>query len=738
MGPAPALLDRRLLFFTGKGGVGKSTVTAATALLAAEHGKRVLLVEVDAKNNLTALFEHAPVGFEPRQVHPGVYAMQMDTEASLREYLKVQAKVPVFGRIGPIARAFDFVATAAPGVKEILTVGKVCWELRESLAGRADWDLIVVDAAATGHVISQLDAPGAIQELVQVGPIRNQTGWMVDLLSDPSLTALNVVTSPEEMPVNETIELVATARQELDVPLGVVIVNRVLPELFTHADEAVFDALREPGPAEVLQDRAGHGVDRGARRGAARRLDASEPLGAPGPPARGGRPAVAADPVPVRPRPRAAGHPHGGGGAGPGARMTDDAPSLAALLSTREVVVFCGSGGVGKTSVAAASALTAAARLGGKVLVLTIDPARRLADALGLEAFGNVARRVPLDAYAELGVEPRGELWAAMLDTKRSWDELVLRHAPDEATAYRILDNRMYHNVTSRFVQSHDYIAMERLYEIHASGEYDLIIIDTPPTRNAIDFLEAPARMAEFFGGRLLRWLTMPYRLGGGRGGRMFNAASRPFYQMADRVLGSQFLQDIAEFFLNFQSMYGGFVERAQSVEQLLHDRRTTFAVVTTLEGAPLREAETFCRELATRGFDLGALVLNKVLPDYLLSPDGEHAADVLGRDHDALARELAETGGADAALADTASTARVLRTLADSFHNYEVVARREAELRTELSRLARPGPEVVVSVPSFDADIADVRGLARIGEVLFAHGAPVVPGGGGAGTIPP
>jgi anion-transporting ArsA/GET3 family ATPase len=409
--------------------------------------------------------------------------------------------------------------------------------------------------------------------------------------------------------------------------------------------------------------------------------------------------------------------------------MTDAAPSLAALLAAREVVVFCGSGGVGKTSVAAASALTAAARLGGKVLVLTIDPAKRLADALGLEAFGNVARRVPLDAYTELGIEPRGELWAAMLDTKRSWDELVLRHAPDEATAYRILDNRLYHNVTSRFVQSHDYIAMERLYEIHASGEYDLIVIDTPPTRNAIDFLDAPARMAEFFGGRLLRWLTMPYRIGGGRGGRMINVASRPFYQMADRVLGSQFLQDIAEFFLNFQSMYSGFVERAHSVEQLLHDRRTTFAVVTTLEGAPLREAETFCHELTTRGFDLGALVINKALPDYLLSDDGERAADVLARDSDVLAHELAVAGG-EPALDDTPSTARVLRTLADSFHNYAVVAQREAELRSELSRLAPPGPEVLVSVPSFAADIADARGLARIGEALFAHG--------DAGTIAP
>jgi len=257
---APDLLDRRLLFFTGKGGVGKSTVTAATALLAAERGKRVLLVEVDAKDNLTTLFEHAPVGFEPKQIHPNVFVMQMNTEASLREYLKVNVKVPVIGRIGPLARAFDFVANAAPGVKEILTVGKVCWELRESLAGRADWDLIVVDAAATGHVIGQLDAPRAIQELVHVGPVRQQTDWMVELLSDPALTALNVVTSPEEMPVNETIELIEKARAEIDVPLGSVIVNRVLPEPFTRTDEPVFDALREPAALEVLEAEAGAAV----------------------------------------------------------------------------------------------------------------------------------------------------------------------------------------------------------------------------------------------------------------------------------------------------------------------------------------------------------------------------------------------------------------------------------------------------------------------------------------------
>src|SRR6476620_4179255 len=154
--------------------------------------------------------------------------MAMRTADSRRDYLKLNLRVPVLGRLGPLARVLDFVATAAPGVKEILTVGKVCWEVRESIEGRADWDLVVVDAAATGHVIAQLGAADAIGELVAVGPVRGQTAWMSELLADPAITALNVVTTPEEMPVAETIDLVARARSELKVPLGVIIVNRVL------------------------------------------------------------------------------------------------------------------------------------------------------------------------------------------------------------------------------------------------------------------------------------------------------------------------------------------------------------------------------------------------------------------------------------------------------------------------------------------------------------------------------
>jgi anion-transporting ArsA/GET3 family ATPase len=260
LGPAPDLLDRRLLFFTGKGGVGKSTMAAATAMLAADRGRRVLLVDVDGKGDLATLFEHTPVGFAPVQVHPGVLAMSMDTEASLQEYLRLNLRVPVLGRLGPLARVLDFVATAAPGVKEILTIGKICWETREAIEGRADFDMVVVDASASGHIVAQLGAPSAIQELVDVGPVRSQTDWLIELLSDPAVTAVNVVTTPEEMPVAETIELVARLRAEVTVPLATVIVNRVLPELFTVADEETFEAIREPPATNALIELAGSGT----------------------------------------------------------------------------------------------------------------------------------------------------------------------------------------------------------------------------------------------------------------------------------------------------------------------------------------------------------------------------------------------------------------------------------------------------------------------------------------------
>src|SRR3954465_2014810 len=234
------LLDRKLLFVTGKGGVGKTTVAAALALLAAERGKRTLVCEVDAKGNLSAFFETGPAHFEEREILPRLFAMSMDTEASLKQYLSLQLKLPLVARMGPLARMFDFVATAAPGVKEIVTVGKLVWEVREG-----HYDLVVVDAAPTGHIIGQLSAPQAINELVQVGLVRQQTGWMLDILGDPTQTGLVIVSTPEEMPVNETIELSARVGKDTNVDLAAIIVNRVLPELFGRGEEEVFERLFE-------------------------------------------------------------------------------------------------------------------------------------------------------------------------------------------------------------------------------------------------------------------------------------------------------------------------------------------------------------------------------------------------------------------------------------------------------------------------------------------------------------
>jgi anion-transporting ArsA/GET3 family ATPase len=279
----------------------------------------------------------------------------------------------------------------------------------------------------------------------------------------------------------------------------------------------------------------------------------------------------------------------------------------------------------------------------------------------------------------------------------------VRRHAPDPATRDLILANPLYKNITGRFVQSHDYIAMERLYEIHASGRFDLIVVDTPPTRNAVDFLDAPERMADFFSSRLLRWLTVPAR------SRVLTMASKPFYSVADRILGSKFLEDIAEFFLLFQTMYKGFVERAEAVTRTLADKRTTFVVVSTLEAAPVREAEFFIDALEDRKLHLGAVVLNKVLPAWFLDAGATDAARAMVADSEQLAARVPGDGSPE-------QVARVLREVGESFLNFQVVAKREAEIRAELSA----APEVVASVPYFDHDITDLAGLLQLGEQIW------------------
>ena len=208
---------------------------------------------MDAKGALANAFDVGELSFEPTEVAPNLFAMAMNTEDSLREYLRLFVRVPLLGRIGPLASTFDFVADAAPGVKEILGVGKLCWEVRER-----HYDLIVVDAEASGHIVSQIGAPRVIADLVQVGLVRDQTQWMLDILDDPTRTGVAVVTTPEEMPVTETIELLARLRAETGAHASAVIANRVLPAMFNRREQAIVDRLDEAMP--ILVDAVGPGA----------------------------------------------------------------------------------------------------------------------------------------------------------------------------------------------------------------------------------------------------------------------------------------------------------------------------------------------------------------------------------------------------------------------------------------------------------------------------------------------
>lgn len=227
-------------------------MSAALAALAAQQGRRVLLVELDPLGGLSDAIESPALAFDPVSVFDGVSAMAMDTEAALAEYLRLFVRIPVLGRLGPVARTFDFVAQAAPGVREILTIGKLCHEVR-----RGHFDLIVADAPASGHVVELMTAPRVVHDLVQVGMVRTQTTWMLDIVEDPDRTGVVVVTTPEELPVNETLQMLNRWRDESRVGVAAVIANRVLPEPFGQREQSVFEALTAPEHGSIVEDHLG-------------------------------------------------------------------------------------------------------------------------------------------------------------------------------------------------------------------------------------------------------------------------------------------------------------------------------------------------------------------------------------------------------------------------------------------------------------------------------------------------
>ena len=373
---------------------------------------------------------------------------------------------------------------------------------------------------------------------------------------------------------------------------------------------------------------------------------------------------------------------------------------IAELTARKEIIVCAGSGGVGKTTTAAAIALQASIE-GKKVAVLTIDPARRLASSLGLKELTNSPTKVNKRKFTAAGLSPKGELFAMMLDTKSTFDEVVTRYAPTPEQAERILANRFYQNISGTLSGTQEYMAMEKLYELYSEGGYDLIVIDTPPTRNALDFLDAPRRMTDFFESRVLRWFLMPYMKAGGGIMRVANVAAVTFLKIVKRIVGSDVLEDTAEFFTNLEGMYEGFKQRAREVAALLQSPSTSFVVVTSPAEESVSEATFFASRLNEAGLPFGALVVNRVHPRF-------------GDGTDVKPRQLAK-------LERDGDVARLLAKLLDNEEAFMRVVRLEEE---NLDHLARNVPRHRwVRVPYLEREAVDFPGLLAIAEQLFTKG---------------
>lgn len=388
--------------------------------------------------------------------------------------------------------------------------------------------------------------------------------------------------------------------------------------------------------------------------------------------------------------------PRGAAGATAPAAAARPARSFTELVAERQIVVCCGSGGVGKTTTAAVVALEGARR-GRKTVVVTIDPAKRLADALGLAGLTDVPRRIEGDWP--------GELWATMLDTKSTFDALVLKHAASPEQGERILANRFYRNISGALSGTQEYMAMEKLYELHEETDFDLVVVDTPPTRHALDFLDAPRRLSRFLDHRLFRLLIAPSR------GlvKAVNVAAQTFLRTVSKVVGGDVVDDAIAFFQAFEGMEEGFRMRAARVNELLAAPETAFLLVASPRRDTVEEAQFFADRLHEAGISVQGLVVNRVHPSFGPAPGspadpspGPSAALAVG------AAKRAET------LAGT-PLAGLYRNLAE----FEAVASREQAHLAGLSDTVAPAP--VVWVPFLRSDVHDLAGMDAVGRYVFA-----------------
>ena len=767
------LPQSRVLFITGKGGVGKTTISAALAVLASQEGRNVLLVEVEGKPDLSqTLGVGISTGYEEvellaptahskrrsskrRAQNPGaspleepagkgsIRARTLTADEALIEYMNEHNMRGISRRLIS-SGALDVVSTAIPGIRDILLLGKL-----KQIERSGTNDLIIVDTPASGHAMTFLSSGQGLLDAARSGPIRAQAAEVVEMLTDPARSQVMLVTVPEETPVREAAATAFSLEDRVGVTLGPIFVNNIYPQLaYLDVDPAA--AAAEAGAsisarrAAALGAAAHFRLERQLHQLAQlERLTESLPLpqvriphlftetGAIGPseleviaqhlhagissiedlqepqvrPGAGS--AVNRSHVDAGKLTRVADPQH----APPSEHHASELSSrqdkasepskepagvsskpvmypIARLLAEKTVIICCGAGGVGKTTTAAALAI-AAARRGLRTCVVTIDPARRLADALGLGELENEPSRIDGNWS--------GELWAMMLDVKRTFDDLVREHAPDPSRAERILSNRIYNNLTATLSGTQEYMAMEKLHALQEKGGFDLIVVDTPPTRNALEFLNAPARLARFLNNRLFRILLWPGRAYV----KTMTAAAKAFLGTLSKVAGSDVVGDAIAFFEAFEGMEEGFRVRAEAVHKLLHHSETAFAVIATPSVATLQEASYFASKLKDAHMSMDAMIVNRVSPVF----DGETMEGREAQSHQHNKRSSSPPSGA------------AFRNLVENLQQLSLLADQERRLLAQVESEITPIP--VVPIPMLPSDIHDLDGLGVIANHL-------------------
>ncbi|MDL1872287.1 ArsA family ATPase [Deltaproteobacteria bacterium PRO3] len=366
--------------------------------------------------------------------------------------------------------------------------------------------------------------------------------------------------------------------------------------------------------------------------------------------------------------------------------------ALHGLLERKKVLICCGSGGVGKTTTSAALALYAAS-MGYKTIVLTIDPAKRLANSLGIQKIDFQEKEIPKAELRRAGIEPKAPLFAMMLDTTRTFAALLLKYAPSEEKAQVILQNKLYQHLSNMIAGSQEYMAMEKLYEVVQERDYDLVVLDTPPSRHALDFLDAPTKMSAMVGDSVMKWFLKPSLFVSKSSLQLLDRSVKRVFRTFDKVAGFEFLQDLSQMLVSVSGLLEGFQDRAQKVELLLHDKDTGFLLVAAPQPIPLREAEYFYRKIQDNALPFAGFIFNRV---QVLPEAGKPLPEGL-----------------------KAKTRSEYQEMAYLFKS--LAQRDEAEIEAFQSRMEFSRHGFVFKVmPQLERDIHDLDGLYELGRKLF------------------